>query len=253
MSETSNKISDLFRAAMGKFDSRHFTSAIIVAGGSSTRMGGDTTKQMLELSGIPVIVRTLLAFEKNEYINEIIVVAKADEVDIYKNFKQRYNITKLTSVTVGGATRQESVLNGFEKISDKADFVAIHDGARPFVTDKTIEESIRAAYKHNAVCVAVKARDTAKYADSKGYIDHTVDREFLWNAQTPQVFKANLYRAAAYSAKEKGITATDDAMLCELAGFHVKLVEGSEENIKITTPHDLEIGEMIIKKRGEAK
>ena len=253
MSEMSNKISDLFRAAMGKFDSRHFVSAIIVAGGSSTRMGGDTTKQMLHLGGMPVIVRTLLAFEKNEYIKEIIVVAKADEIERYKEFKESYSLSKLACVTEGGKTRKESVLNGFEKISNKSDYVAIHDGARCFVTDSIITETIRAAYKHDAACAAVPARDTAKYANSLGYIDHTVDRAHLWHEQTPQVFKANIYRAAAYSALEKGIEATDDCMLAEEAGFRVKLVCASEENIKITTPHDLDIGEMILSKRGENK
>ncbi len=253
MSEMSNKISDLFRAVMGKCDSKHFVSAIIVAGGSSSRMGSATTKQMMTLNGIPVIVHTLLAFEKNEYINEIIVVAKEDETERYKEFKKDHSINKLVCITAGGATRQESVLNGFEKISAKADYVAIHDGARCFVTEKIINDTIRAAFKYDAVCAAVPAKDTAKYADSKGYIEHTVDRSRLWHAQTPQVFKVNLYRAAAYSALEKGISATDDCMLAEEAGFRVKLVEASEENIKITTPHDLKIGEMILKRRGETE
>lgn len=251
MSENSNKVSDIFRAAMGKFDSRHRVGAIIVAAGSSSRMGGDTTKQMMELCGMPVVVRTLLAFQKNEYIKEIVVAAREDEVERYSDFKEEYALTKLTSVVPGGETRQGSVIAALEKISDKTDYIAIHDGARPFVTDKIIDDAVRAAYKYGAVCAAVPAKDTAKYADAKGYIDHTVDRAFLWYAQTPQVFKTNLYRAAAYSALEKGFAATDDCMLAEEAGFRVKLIPGSEENIKITTPHDLEIGEAIIKKRGE--
>ena len=253
MSEMSYKISDLFRAAMGKFDSRHFVSAIIVAGGSSSRMGGDTTKQMMLVGAIPVVVRTLLAFERNDYIKEIIVVAKADETDRYIAFKDEYSISKLVCVTEGGATRQESVLNGFEKISSKSDYVAIHDAARCFVTDKVIEDTIRAAYKHDAACAAIPVKDTAKYADSKGYIDHTVDRNYLWRAQTPQVFKANLYRAAAYYSKEQGLEATDDCMLAENAGFRVKLVESDEDNIKITTPYDIKTGEFILKKRGEVE
>lgn len=251
MSGITSKIADLLRTVAGNNPSNHFTSAIIVAGGNSSRMGGDTTKQMMELGGLSVIARTLIAFQRSEYIKEIIVVAKADEKDYYSQIKEQYKLSKLAAIAEGGATRQESVMNGFAKISEKADFVAIHDGARCFVTEEIIESVLKSAFKYNAACAASRMRDTAKYADSNGFIEYTVDRDHLWRAQTPQVFKTNLYRAAAYTAMEKGISVTDDCMLAESAGFKVKLVDCGEDNIKITVPGDLDIGKTILAKRGE--
>ena len=170
---------------------------------------------MLTLCGIPVIVRTLLAFESCPLIDEIIVAARPDEIPIYEKFREEYPLKKLAAVVEGGETRQESVLRGFESISDRSEFVAIHDGARCLVTPDMIERVLRAAYSHGAATAACHVSDTVKRADSKGFAEETIDRSTLWLAQTPQVFKTELYRAAAYVAKDEGFSATDDNMLAE--------------------------------------
>ncbi len=251
MQISAKEIASLLRTLSRTANKPHFTSAIIAAAGCGSRMCSDsgTTKQLMELCGLPVIVRTLRAFEECELINEIIVVARRDEVEIYEKYTKDYGFSKISAVVVGGDTRQESVLCGFEAISDESDFVAIHDGARCLITPKMIDAVLFEAFRKGAATAATKATDTVKRADGTGFISETVQREGLWLAQTPQVFKTELYRAAAYVSKEEGFSATDDNSLAEHVGFQVKLVDCGSENIKITTPVDLIVAEAILNHR----
>ena len=229
-----------------------FTSAVIVAGGSSTRMGDGISKQFLEIGGMPVVVRTLLAFEETPEIDEIIVVAKESELELYKEFKAKYKISKLKQAVIGGSSRQESVKNGFELISDKSKYVAIHDGARCLITKEEISRVCQAAYTYNAATAASRATDTIKTATSTEFIDKTVDRSTVWHAQTPQIFGADLYRAALAVATRDKLEVTDDCSLVEHIEHPIKLVECSSCNVKITTPEDVWRAKAIIHQRNKA-
>jgi len=235
------------------YKKKHYTTAIILAGGSGTRMGTDNTKQFIDLAGVPVIARTIDAFQKAETVSEIVIVAKKDEIALYKELIKKHGFTKVTKVVKGGSTRQKSALCGFEAISSKTKFIAIHDGARPLATYDLIDRVVRSAHISRASIAAVPCKDTPKVIHP---INHKIDdmkdqvqRDKLWLAQTPQVFHVDLYRCAAYYAVEKNFEATDDASLCEFTGFDVKCVEGSYENIKITTPEDLVCAEAILRHR----
>lgn len=233
-----------------------FTSAVIVAGGSSTRLGTGVSKQLLELGGIPVVVRSLLAFENCPEIDEIIVVAKADETALYEDFKKKYTITKLKKVVTGGATRQKSAARGFAVISEKSRYVAVHDAARCLVTPKEISEVCAVAYTYGAATAAISVTDTVKLADKNGFIEKTIDRDSVWLASTPQIFNADLYRVALAVCEKNGVEVTDDNSMAEYVGHPIKLVKCSKNNIKITTPEDVErVSEVLNKrtKKGEGK
>lgn len=245
---TIEKVSRLARLFGGR---DHYTAAIILAGGSGSRMNADTTKQMMTLCDKPLIVHSLLAFEASDYIDEIIVVAKSDEVDLYPALFEQYGISKATHVVEGGETRQDSVLKGFEVVPDKADHIAIHDGARPLITPAQIKSVVLAAYDYKAAAAAAPVKDSVKVANISGMIDYTVDRKTVWLMQTPQVFYGNLFRASIYTASKDKFLGTDDAEVAEHAGFSTKLVNTGYENIKVTTPVDLLIAETILKKRAE--
>ena len=240
------KIAGVLRAISGSDHPKNFTSAIIAAAGLSQRFGGDVTKQMTELCGVPLLVHTLKAYEESDCIHEIIIVAKSDELSTWREMCQAHGITKLSSIVEGGATRQESVLRGFEAINKKSKFVAIADGARCLITPEHINAVCRAAYKYKAATAAHRSTDTVKIANSKGFIDSTVDRDTVWLAATPQVFKAKLYRAAAYTALKRGFSATDDNSLIENVGHPIRLVECGAQNIKITTREDIAVAEGVL-------
>lgn len=241
------KISGVLRVLSNK--SYHRVSAVIVAAGSGSRMNSETTKQFMRINGIPVIIHTLLAFENSEYIDEIVIVAREDELSAYPALLKEYGITKVTSVVKGGATRQASVALGVEAISPKSDFIAIHDGARPLITPSQIKAVILSAYKFKAASAASVSKDTPKMISEHKFIEKSVDRDKLWLMQTPQVFYADLYRAALYYAYEKKFESTDDTAIAEFAGFPVKVVDCGYDNIKITTPIDLKLAELIINER----
>ena len=243
------KIAGIFRAISGSPHPKNFTTAIIAAGGSSLRFDGALTKQMTPVCGVPLIVHTLLAFEKTECIHKIVVCAKRSEIEYYESLCRSYGITKVSAVVAGGNTRQESVMNGLKAINDKSKYVAIADGARCLITPEQITSVCLAAYKYGAATAAHKSTDTVKIADSKGFIDHTVDRNTVWLAQTPQVFKTKLYRAAAYTAMKKEYEATDDNMLVEYVKHPIRLVECGAENIKVTTTDDMIIAKSVIESR----
>lgn len=247
------KIAGALRALSGSPHPKNFTSAIIAAGGSSERFCGELTKQMTPVCGIPMIVHTLLAFERTECIHEIIIVAKRSEMGVYEELCERHNITKVSRIVAGGMTRQESVLTGFDAVDKRSKFVAISDGARCLVTPEEIETVCRAAYKYGAATAAHRATDTVKIADKKGFVDTTVDRNTVWLAATPQVFKTKLYRAAAYTALKKGFEGTDDNMLVENVKHPVRLVECGAHNIKVTTAEDMEFVSAVLEKRYGAR
>lgn len=242
-----DKIGEVLRVLSGT--RRHRTAAIIVAAGSGSRMNMNVTKQFLSLDGIPVVIRSILAFEASEYIDEIIIVAKSDEAELYPPLLKKYSIEKVKRIVVGGDTRQDSVWNGFCAISEKIDFVAIHDAARPLITTEQIKKVVLAGYDYRAATAGATSRDSVKLASISGHVDRSLDRDKVWLIQTPQVFYADLYRAAAVVAKKDNFKGTDDCSLVEHAGFSVKLVDCGHENIKLTSSEDLLFAEAMIKAR----
>ncbi len=250
--DTPHKIAEVFRAISGKKEKKYFTSAIILAAGSSTRMNGGS-KQFLSLDGMPVVARTVSVFDKSDCIDEIIIVAKKDEIPLYESFSEKYGIEKPMKVVEGGETRQESARFGSDAVNPKSKFVAIHDAARCLITDEMIYKVCHGAYLHEAAILAIKAIDTIKLGDKNAFIDSTTERKNTWQAQTPQVFKTNAFRAAAYIARDEKYEGTDDASLFEHIRIPVKLVEGSRENIKITEPFDVMFAEAILRSRAESK
>ncbi len=253
MSKIIHKITDTVRAIAGKKDRIQPTSAVIVASGNSTRMGG-ISKQMMMLDNIPVVARTIMAFDECEYIDEIIVVAKAEEFYLYQEFQKIYHFKKLTKLVSGGATRQESVKNGFEAISKDSKFVAIHDGARCLIAPKDIEKVCVAAYKCGGATAATRAVDSIKISSGKNlFIESSANRNHIWLAQTPQIFRTDIYELALLKAKEDGLEVTDDNSLVENLGAKIKLVECGRNNLKITTPDDIPVALAILKSREESK
>jgi 2-C-methyl-D-erythritol 4-phosphate cytidylyltransferase len=244
-----NKIVGILRAISGSEHPKNFTSAIIAAAGMSERFGGDVTKQMTSLCGVPLLIHTLRAYEEADCIHEIVLVAKPCEIPAWEKLVREHGITKITRIVEGGYTRQDSVLNGFEAVHPKSKYVAIADGARCLTTPAEIKLVCRAAYKYGAATAAHRATDTVKIADKKGFIDSTADRDTVWLAQTPQVFKTKLYRAAVYTALKKNLSVTDDNALIESVGHPVRLVECGAQNIKITTREDLAVAEGVINDR----
>lgn len=244
------KLSSLIRAASGK---KRFNSAIILAAGSGTRFGDDKAKQFVEIDGIPVLVRSALAFENSEEIHEIVVVTRKADVEGCRNILKNAGITKLTSVVAGGDTRQQSAKIGFEAANPDCDFVAIHDAARCLVTNDMIEAAFESAYVNGAAACAGRVVDTIKKSNGNNIITETVDRENTWLVQTPQIFMADMYRAASYMAEKDGVNVSDDCALCERLGFKVKLVDCGKTNIKITYPEDVIFAEAILKSREKEK
>lgn len=222
-------------------------SAVIVSAGNSTRMGG-INKQFLELDGMPVIAHSISAFQKCEYVDEIVIVTRESDIEEIKNLINKYSFTKVSSVVCGGETRQLSVFNGIIKTSNDAQIVAIHDGARPLVSVKIIEETIKATAEYGAAATGVKVKDTVKVVDDNDNIIDTPDRAYMRFIQTPQVFDKKLYLDAVVSVKNSK-DFTDDCKLLEAYGKTVKFVDGDYENIKITTPEDIELAENYLKRR----
>lgn len=225
-----------------------FVSAVIVSAGNSTRMGG-INKQFLEIDGIPVIVRSISAFQKSEHVDEIVVVTRESAIEDIRNLVNEYNFTKVSAIVCGGEIRQLSVYNGVVSTSNIADLVVIHDGARPLVSNRVITETIKMASEYGAAATGVKVKDTVKVVDDNDNIIDTPDREYMRFIQTPQVFRKKLYLDAV-STVVNSKDFTDDCMLLEAYGKTVKFVNGDYENIKITTPEDVELAENYLKRKG---
>lgn len=224
-------------------------SAVIVAAGSSQRMGSD--KLLHNLGIMPVLARTLLAFQDCDLVDEIVVVTRTEKIMEVAGLCKKYRIEKASKVISGGATRMESALAGVSEVKSRAKLIAIHDGARPLVSAELIERTIRAAAQYKAAVPAVKSVDSLKLVDDKDTVTGSVDREQVLRVQTPQVFEADLIKGALSYAAEKKLPLTDDCSAAELMGIKAHVVPGEEDNIKLTTPRDMLFAAAILKDRGE--
>ncbi len=227
-----------------------FTSVLVVAAGRGTRMNSDINKQYIDIGDIPVIAKTLAVFQNSNDIDEIIVVINENDISYcQKNIIEKYSLSKVKKLVPGGKERQNSVYNGLINVNPKSDIVLIHDGARPFINENIIKDSIRETFEFGATIVAVSVKDTIKEGDSEGFISKTLDRSNLWSVQTPQGFRYDLILEAHNKAIKDGFLGTDDAVLVERLGTKIKIVFGSYDNIKITTQEDLAIAEAICAKK----
>lgn len=214
------------------------TTAIIVAAGTGSRFGSDTPKQFIDLAGKPVLAHTLERFQAAASIDSIVLVLSADQIS-----ERKFDYAKLTAVIVGGKTRAESVLCGLNSVGD-ADMVAVHDGARPFVTCDEIDRTVAKAFETGAACLVAKVTDTIKSIHG-GEIAATLDRDKLRRALTPQAFRTDLLRRA-FELADLDQSVTDECYLVEKLGHPIALVEGSPRNIKITNAEDLALAHLIV-------
>lgn len=220
-------------------------SAIIACAGSFTRMNG-MNKQLLELGGIPVAVRSMLAFEQLDEVTEIIVSARENEIDEYKKLAEKHGVTKLKAVVKGGETRQQSIFSAYKEVSKETRYVAVHDGARPLVSPENIKQCIRDASIFGGAVLGVPVKDTIKNVDG-GLITDTPDRRKLYITQTPQIFRKDIYVKGINFALSHELDFTDDCQLAEAVGAKVAMTESSYRNIKITTPEDIAVAEILLK------
>ena len=216
--------------------------AVIVDSGNASRMGG-IDKVMAPLKGEPMIVRTVRTFQQNKLIREIVIVTREDLVEPITKLCNIFPKVKI--VVPGGADRSDSVRAGLKALSKGLKMVAIHDGARPLITDQVIDRTVRAAHTYSAAAPGVPVKDTVKIVEG-GVVLETPDRSTLQAVQTPQVFDLDLLHGALTKAKQDKITITDDCSAVEHMGMSVKMVEGDERNMKVTTPMDLKIAEMLL-------
>lgn len=219
-----------------------YCGAVIVAAGSASRMGG-IDKITADLNGVPVIVRTVRAFQECPAIREIVIVTASDKLTQIMSLCKDFE--KVRAVVAGGSTRQESVENGMGALSSKTKLVAVQDGARPLVSWELIDRTVRAANSYGAAAPGIPVKDTVKVVTG-GVVNYTPDRATLQAIQTPQVFDKDLLRGALKKAKEDQVPITDDCSAVEHMGMSVKIVLGDERNIKITTPMDLKIAKMLL-------
>ena len=222
--------------------------AIIVAAGRGSRMGGGRAKQFREISGTPIIIHTLRRFEQCETVGETTVVLPEAEREEFLSLAGAYGLRKLARAVAGGETRALSVWNGLQSLGDAGDseVVAVHDGVRPFVRPGEIDRVVREAEESGAAVLAAPAVDTIKEAEG-GRVLRTHERSRLWHAQTPQCFRLGLLRRAYRAALAEGAAdATDDSALVERLGVEVRIVEGGPHNIKVTTPRDFALAELIV-------
>jgi len=222
--------------------------AIIAAGGRGARMGGGAAapKQFLEIAGTPVVVHTLRRFEQCATVAEVFVVVPHGEVQAFLELAEKFSLRKPAQVVAGGGTRAESVWRGLQQLrAEDVGVVAVHDAVRPLVTPEEIDATVRAAEATGAAVLAARAVDTIKESDGET-VARTLERSRLWHAQTPQCFRYDLLRRAYESARASGFEATDDSSLVERLGAPVQIVEGGAHNIKITTPQDLALAEMLV-------
>ena len=222
-------------------------AAILPSAGSGRRMGRNIPKQFLEIQNKPIFIYTLEKLDSSTLINEIILVVRTEDVDAVKETVEEWGIKKVSSVVPGGKERQDSVLNGLRILSEEVNIVVIHDAVRPFVSVEKIEEVIKVAREKDAAILAIPVKDTIKRGEN-GCVEATLNRNFLWSVQTPQAFKTDLIKRAFEKARKDGIYATDDSSLVERLGYPVYIVKGEEKNIKITSPEDLLIAEVFVKK-----
>ncbi|MBI3004645.1 MAG: 2-C-methyl-D-erythritol 4-phosphate cytidylyltransferase [Ignavibacteriales bacterium] len=229
--------------------SRTKVFAIIPAAGSGSRLGAKVKKQFLPLQGKPVIIHTLRQFEFCPDIDEVAVAVPESSIVQMEAFVSEYRLHKVSKVLAGGERRQDSVARVLSRLVLKdSDVVVVHDGVRPFVSPKKISQVIKACRTHDAAVLAVQPKDTIRRSNGGGFFDQTLDRTALWLVQTPQAFKASLLKKAFDKARKEKFYSTDEAALVERCGVKVKIVEGSYDNIKITTQEDLDLGVLILER-----
>ena len=222
--------------------------AVIVSAGKGLRFMEGKKKQFCFLGGKPVLAHTLDKFETCPLIRSVRLVVGQEDMDYcLKEIVEKYGFQKVSEIVPGGKRRQESVKNGMDALPKDTDIVAIHDGVRPLVTRTMIEDSIHSAVRHGAVVFAMPVKDTIKMSNPDGTVLKTLDRESLWQIQTPQTFQVNVIREAYCRATEDGFVGTDDASLVERLGVKVYILPGSYTNIKITTPEDLVLANLFLK------
>lgn len=213
-------------------------------------MGRPQAKQFLPLGDKPMLAHTLLAFQRAPEVDEIIpILSQVDMESCLSDIIELYHLTKVKTLVVGGRERQDSVYNGLRKMEKDTEVVIVHDGVRPFVTGEMIRETVEHARKGECVVVGVPVKDTVKEVDADGIVKRTLDRNRLWAIQTPQAFPARVLLRVYEDSYKKKFYGTDDAMLAERLGIKVRVIMGSYENIKITTPEDLLLAEEILKRR----
>ena len=225
-------------------------TAIVLAAGQGKRMHSRIQKQFLEIGHRPILYYSLECFQKSPLIQEIILVTSEEMISYCKReIVERYNFTKVTKVIAGGRERYDSVYQGLLACED-CNYVFIHDGARPFITEEILERGIFGVQETGACAIGMPSKDTIKISDKDGFIQSTPDRSQVWSIQTPQIFAYPLIRSAHESLRKKDMSGvTDDAMVVEQEkGTKIRLVEGSYQNIKITTPEDLDVAETFLKK-----
>src|SRR3972149_9162662 len=221
--------------------------AVIVSAGKGLRFMEGKKKQFYFLEGKPILAHTLDKFETCPLIRSILLVVSQEDMDTcLKEVIEKYKFKKVSQIVPGGKRRQESVKNGIDALPKDADMVVIHDGVRPFVTRAMIEDSIHSAVRYGAVVLAMPVKDTIKISNPDGTVLKTLDRESLWQIQTPQTFQVNVIKEAYHRATEEGFVGTDDASLVERIGVKVHILPGSYTNIKITTPEDLLLANLIL-------
>jgi 2-C-methyl-D-erythritol 4-phosphate cytidylyltransferase len=222
--------------------------AVIVSAGKGLRFMEGKKKQFHFLEGKPILAHTLDQFETCPLIQSIRLVAGQEDMDYcLKEIIEKYRFQKVSQIVPGGKRRQESVKNGIDALPKDADIVVIHDGVRPFVTKAMIEDSIHSAVRYGAVILAMPVKDTIKMSNPDGTVLKTLDRESLWQVQTPQTFKVQVIKEAYFKAAEDAFIGTDDASLVERLGVKVHILPGSYTNIKITTPEDLWLANLFLK------
>lgn len=226
---------------------------VIPAAGQGKRMGASINKQFIPLLGQPILAHTLSLFEASEYITEIVIVGAQEDLEAIQELVHEWGFRKVVSITLGGKERQESVSAGVKALSTAIQRVAVHDGARPLLTLETLNRFFTEAEKSSAAIMAIPVKDTIKRVDTQGKVLETPPRESLRAVQTPQVFDRALLEKAHRKAAAAGFLATDDAGLVEWLGYPVQVFDGSPENIKITTPEDIDFAESILSKRAQGK
>lgn len=215
------------------------TAVIIAAAGSGSRMKSNKKKQFIEIEGKPILIHTLEKFEAAKSVSAVFISTGKDDVDQCRSIVKKYGLTKIKKIVIGGSERQFSVYNALLEIDKDFDVILVHDAARPFVNPEDIDRVVKCCSTYDGCVLGVKAKDTIKQCGVDEIITSTPNRNCLWYAQTPQGFKRNVIFSAYRQAINENYLATDDAALAEHYGWKIKMLEGSYNNIKITTPDDL--------------
>lgn len=226
-------------------------NAVVVGAGSSSRIGKSVSKQLIKICDKEVIAHTLLAFEQAKTIKDVAVVCREADKPAIKSLLNKYSITKVVCLVCGGDTRQQSVLNGVDYVKNNADYIAVHDGARPLISPSDIDKTVENAVKYGASALGVYVKDTIKIVDDKGFICNTPERNKTIAVQTPQIFKTEDYLGAVQLARNNNKDYTDDCQLIEAYGKRIYVTIGSYTNIKITTPEDINLAESIFKDKNK--